>query len=168
MASIGHGISDAVRNHIAVWVDDSIVDALYEEYNKAGGILKKDGTSGFRYRIRQAGSWVRKSRSNNYPTGFERLYHCKTVQKATLTVVSPASDDSATAYLFHIDGKPIAGGRTKLKSTHVSKVISAKDKTGTKASDTVYVKFTEEELRKMSMQMKLGGGLEYYELERDV
>lgn len=165
MASIGHGISDAVRNHIPVWVDEALVDVLFEEFKKANGTLPKDGRSGFRSRIRESSDWVRKSRKNT-STGFERLYHCKTVQKATLIVHSPPKDDCANGYVFLMDGKPIAGGKTKMKSTHITTALS-KDKTSLKPTDVQFVKFSEEELRKMRTQMEFGDGFESLEMERE-
>jgi hypothetical protein len=166
MASIGHGISDAVRNHIPVWVDDALIDVLYAEYQKGGGVLKRDGVSGFRYRIRQSADWVRKSRKTT-STGFERLYHCKTVQKATLVVHSPANDESANAYVFYMDGKAVAGGRTKLKSTHITSAVSTKDKTTVKPTEVAYVKLSDVELRRMNTQLEHGSGLEMLEFERE-
>lgn len=164
MASIGHGISDAVRNHIPVWVDNQLVDVLYSEYQKSGGTLKKDGFNGFSYKVKQSSDWVRKSRKNTN-SGFERLYHCKTVAKATLIVHSPESDQSANGYVFCIDNKPIAGGKTKLKSTHVTIALS-KDKTSVKAHELQFVKFSEEDLRKMRTQMEFGDGFSHLEMER--
>jgi hypothetical protein len=166
MASIGKGISDAVRNHIPVWIDDAVVNVLYSEYKKANGMLSKEGLSGFKSRIKSASSWVRKSRKSTN-TGFERLYHCKTVQKATLIVHSPPKDDSANAYVFMMDGKPIAGGKTKLKSTHVTTALS-KDKTSLKAIDVQFVKFSEAELISMRTRMEFGDGFEFLEMEREV
>jgi|SRR5271166_4072748 len=163
MASLGHGISDAVRNHIPVWVDDPLVEALFTEYKKAGGVLDR---TGFRTRIRQSDQWVRKSRKNT-STGFERLYHCKTVQKASLIVHSPATDMSANGYVFSIDGKPVAGGKTKMKSVQVTKQLSKTDKTSVNPSDVTFVKFSEDELQKMRIQAEYGGdGFDYFENER--
>lgn len=166
MASIGHGISDAVRNHIPVWVDDSLVEVLFTEYKKAGGVLSKDGSQGFRSRIRSSSDWVRKSRKTT-PSGYERLYHCKTVQKASLIVHSPESDMSANGYVFCIDGKPVAGGKTKLKSVQVSTAISRGDKTSVRPQDVTFVKFSEEELQKMRVQAEYGDGFDYFENERE-
>ncbi len=163
--SIGHGISDAVRNHIKVWVDDALVDVLYDEYKKVGGTLSKDGIKGFRYKVQSSSDWIRKSRKTT-SSGYERLYHCKTTGKATLTVHSPPGDMSADSYVFCVDGKPVAGGKTKLKSTHVSTSVSSKDKTSVRPSDVTFVKFSEEELRKMKTLMEFGDGFEHLELER--
>jgi len=162
MASIGHGISDAVRNHIPVWVDDSTIDILFEAYKTSGGILTKEA---FTRRMRESSNWVRKSRKNT-ESGYERLYHCKTMQKATLIVHSPESDLSANSYVFRIDDQPIAGGKTKLKSTHVSKTVSNSDKTSTRPHEVQFVKFTEEELRKMATQMRFGDGFAHLEFDR--
>lgn len=166
MTSLGHGISDAVRNHIPIWVDDTIVNVLYEAYKGSGGILSKEGTGGFRKRVKESKDWVRKSRRTT-DTGFERMYRCKTVQKATLIVHSPPGDMSANAYVFCIDDKPIAGGKTKLKSTHVSTQISKTDKTTSKSEDTVFVKFSEEELSAMRVRMEFGDGFDRLELDRE-
>lgn len=165
MPSLGHGISDAVRNHIPIWVDETLVDILFTEYQKGGGTLKKEGYQGFRSRIRGATDWVRKSRKTT-SSGFERLYHCKTVPKATLIVHSPESDQSANGYVFCMDGKPVAGGKTKMKSTHITTALSKNDKTSIKPADVTFVKFSEEELRKMRTQMEFGDGFEHLELER--
>lgn len=165
MASIGHGISNAVRNHIPIWVDDTLIDTLYQEYNKSGGTIAKDGYGGFRRRVKEPSDWVRKSRKNT-DSGYERLYHCKTVAKASLIVHSPPGDLSANGYVFCIDGKPIAGGKTKLKSTHVTTAISKNDKTSVKAEELAFVKFSEEELRKMHTQMMFSDGFAYFEAER--
>lgn len=163
MASLGHGISDAVRNHIPVWIDEPLIDTLYEGYKEAGGVLEKYY---FRSRIRQSDQWVRKSRRNT-SSGYERLYHCKTVQKATLIVHSPPEDMSANGYVFQIDGKPVAGGKTKLKSTHVSTSLSRTDKTSVRPADIVFIRFTEDELQKMRIQSEYGGdGYDYFESER--
>lgn len=164
MISLGHGISDAVRNHIPIWVDDSLVDALFTEYKKAGGVLDRQG---FRSRIRQSDQWVRKSRKNT-STGYERLYHCKTVQKATLIVHSPVTDMSANGYVFQIDGKAVAGGKTKMKSVQVSTQLSRTDKTSVNPTDVTFVKFSEEELQRMRVQAEFGGdGFDYFENERE-
>jgi hypothetical protein len=164
MPSLGHGISDAVRNHIPVWVDDPLIEVLFAEYKKAGGILDRVG---FRMRIRVASEWVRKRRHTT-PSGWEREYHCKTVQKATLIVHSPESDMSANGYVFYIDGKPVAGGKTKLKSTHVTQAVSRTDKTSVRPQDVVFVKFSEEELQKMRIQSEYGSdGFDYFESERE-
>jgi len=163
MASLGHGISDAVRNHIPVWIDEVLIDLLYEHYKKAGGVLEKPA---FRSRIRQSEQWVRKSRRNT-SSGYERLYHCKTVQKATLIVHSPPEDMSANGYVFQIDGKPVAGGKTKMKSVQVSTALSRTDKTSVRPQDVVFVKFSEEELQKMRVQAEYGDGLDYFEHERE-
>jgi hypothetical protein len=165
MPSIGHGISDAVRNHISIWIDDNLVDVLYNEYTKSGGTLKKEGVQGFRYKVRNASEWVRKSRKTT-SSGFERLYRCKTVQKATLIVHSPATDLSANGYVFCMDSKPVAGGKTKLQSTHTTTAVSKKDKTSVRLQDVIFVKFTEEDLRKMRTQMEFGDGFDQLELER--
>jgi len=166
MPSLGHGISDAVRNHIPIWVDSQVIDLLYEEYKKSGGTLSKDGYGGFGRRIREATDWVRKSRRTT-SSGFERKYHCKTCQKATLIVHSPPDDMSANSYVFCIDDKAVAGGKTKLKSTHISSAVSAKDKTTARPQDVQFVKFTEEELRKMRTRMEFGNGFEHLEFERE-
>lgn len=163
MASLGHGISDAVRNHIPVWIDDTLVDTLYNEYQKTLGILSKES---FRVRIRSSSDWVRKSRKNT-PSGFERLYHCKTVQKATLIVHSPPTDRSADSYVFCMDAKPIAGGKTHLKSVQVTTAISAKDKTSVNQRDVIFIKISDEELRRMRIQMEYGDGFDWLEVERD-
>jgi hypothetical protein len=162
MASLGHGISDAVRNHIPVWVDDQVVNALYTEYKNSGGVVSLPV---FRTRIRLASSWVRKSRKTT-TTGFERLYHCKTVQKATLIVHSPPGDMSASGYVFHIDDKPIAGGKTKLQSVQVTSAVSKKDKSSVRPYDVQFVKFSEDELRRMRMGMEYGDGFDRFEVER--
>lgn len=164
MPSIGHGISDAVRGHIPIWVDDQLVTILYDEYRRFGGVLSKDNPGGFRSRIKNSSDWIRKSRKSN-DKGFERTYVCKTVQKASLIVYSPPDDKSANAYVFCVDGHPVAGGKTKLKSTHVSKVLSTKDKTTTDVDDVVFVKFTTDELRKMKTQMQFGN-MSFLEIER--
>jgi hypothetical protein len=165
MSSLGHGISDAVRNHIPLWIDDSLVDILFDVYAKSNGTLKKDGAYGFRRNIREAGNWVRKSRKTT-SSGYERLYQCKPVKNATLTVHSPAGDMSANGYVFCIDGKPIAGGKTKLQSTHVTTALSKKDKTSMRPTDVHFVKFSEEELRKMRTEMEFGDGFGHLEMER--
>lgn len=166
MGSLGHGISEAVRNHIPIWIDDHLVDVLYEEYKKSGGVLNKEGQSGFKRRVRESSSWVRKSRKTT-TSGFERLYHCKTVQKASLIVHSPPGDLSANGYVFCVDSKPIAGGKTKLKSVQVSASLSKNDKTTMRAQDVQFVKFSEEELRKMRTEMEFGDGFERLEFERE-
>lgn len=164
MASLGHGISDAVRNHIPIWVDDDLIEPLYEEYKKSGGVLSK---SNFKARIRSSSDWVRKSRKNT-SSGYERLYHCKTVQKATLIVHSPETDQSADSYLFCIDTKPIGGGKTKLKSIHITTNISKNDKTSVRPQDVIFVKFSAEELQRMKAQIEYGDGFDYFEMEREV
>lgn len=164
MASIGHGISDAVRNHIPTWIDDPTLNILYEAYHKAGGVLSRDGVSGFRHRVRESNNWKRKSRKTT-ASGYERLYQCKIASKATLIVHSPESDMSANSYVFCIDGVPVAGGKTKLKSVQVSTVIS-KDKTSARPHDVQFVKFTEDELTKMRTEMRFGDGFAQLELER--
>ncbi len=163
MATLGHGISEAVRNHIPVWIDDPLIDVLYDHYKQAGGVLDK---AHFRSRIRVSAEWVRKSRRNT-ASGYERLYHCKTVNKATLIVHSPPSDMSANGYVFRIDGKPVAGGKTKLKSVQVSSSISREDKTSVRPQDVVFVTFSEEELLKMRVQAEYGDGFDYFEHERE-
>jgi hypothetical protein len=165
MASIGHGISDAVRKHIPVWIDDTLVDVLYEEYKKTGGDLNKDGIRGFRYKVKESSDWVRQTRKTTV-SGYERPYRCKTIQKVTLIVHSPKSDMSADSYVFCVDGRPVAGGKTKLKSTHVTAAISSKDKTSVRPSDVTFVRFSEAELRKMKTLMEFGDGFEHLELER--
>lgn len=166
MSSLGHGISDAVRNHIPVWVDDSLVDVLYDEYKKTGGTLKKEGYHGFRYCVKQSSDWVRKSRKTT-PSGYERLYRCKTVPNATLVVHSPETDLSANAFAFCINGKAVTGGKTKLKSTHVTTALSKGDKATTRQEDVTFVRLSEEELRKMRIQMEYGDGFEHFEFERE-
>lgn len=163
MSSIGHGISDAVRNHIPVWVDNDLIEVLYPQYVANGGILSKDQ---FARRVRNASDWVRKSRSKT-GSGFERKYHCKTVQKATLIVHSPETDMSANGYAFCIDGKVVAGGRTKLQSTHVSTKVSRTDKTTSRPEAVTFVKFSEEELIKMRTEMEFGDGFQQLEMERE-
>lgn len=163
--SIGHGISDAVRNHLSLWVDEQVVDVLFDEYKKGGGILNKEGSGGFRARVKDSKNWVRKSRRNT-SSGFERLYQCKPVQKASLVVHSPQEDDRANGYVFQIDGKAVIGGKTKMKSTHVSTVLSKGDKSSARYSDVVFVKFSEEELRKMRTEMEFGDGFGHLEIER--
>lgn len=165
MASIGHGISDAVRNHIPVWVDDKLVEALYEEHQKAGGEIGKLGVYGFKSKIRSPGAWIRKSRKHA-KDGYERLYHCKNVAKAKLIVYSPEDDKSANAYVFYIGDKAVAGGKTKLKSTHITTNVSSKDKTSLNPTDIQFVKFTEEELQTMRIQTEFGGGLDRLEFDR--
>lgn len=165
MPSIGHGISDAVRNHIPIWVDDQVVDLLYGEYKRTNGILNKEGSGGFRARVRDPKNWVRKSRKTT-GSGFERFYQCKPVQKASLIVHSPGSDMSANGYVFQIDGKAVVGGKTKMKSTQVSTTLSRGDKSSSRYTDTIFVKFSEEELRKMRTEMEFGDGFEHLELER--
>jgi hypothetical protein len=163
MASLGHGISDAVRNHIPIWIDNDLIDTLYDQYKQAGGLLSKPA---FAIRIRKSSEWVRKSRKNT-SSGYERLYRCKTVQKATLIVHSPESDLSANGYVFCIDDKPIAGGKTKLKSTHVTTSLSKSDKTTTRCKDVQYVRFSDEELQRVKTQMEFGDGFEHLELVRE-
>lgn len=164
--SIGHGISDAVRSHIPVWIDDGLVDILYEESKKINGVISRGSTkSTFRTQIRNSSTWVRKSRKT-VSDGFDRLYCCKTIPKATLIVHSPKDDMSADFYVFNMNGIPVAGGKTKLKSTHVSNIISSKDKTSAKPADVTFVKFTEEELRRMKTQMEHGDGFSYLEQDR--
>lgn len=165
MASLGHGISDAVRNHIPVWVDDQVVDLLYTEYKNTGGVLQKDGFSGFRARIKDPKNWVRKSRRQTN-SGYERLYACKPVQKATLVVHSPQTDMSANGYVFQVDGKVVAGGKTKLKSVQVDAKVSKNDKTSSRLQDIAFVKFSEEDVRRMRTQMEFGDGYDYFEDER--
>lgn len=164
MASIGHGISDAVRNHIPVWVDEDLVNILYPEYKNSGGVLSKEV---FHRRLRQSDQWVRKSRRKSGSGSHERLYSCKTVAKASLIVHSPPADKSANGYVFLIDGSPIAGGKTKLQSTHITTAVSKKDKTTIHPRDVIFVKFSDDELRKMRTQMEFGDGFEHLELERE-
>lgn len=167
MPSIGHGISDAVRNHIPTWIDNGLADVLYEKYRKANGIISRGYTKdSFRSVIRNSTTWVRKSRKTTR-SGFERLYLCKNIPDATLIVHSPEDDMSANAYVFHIDGEPIAGGKTKLKSTHVSTKISTKDKTSIEPMEITFIKFTKEELRAMKTQMDHGDGFDHLEVERE-
>ena len=99
MASMGHGISDAVRNHIPIWVDNQVVNQMYDVYKQTGGTLNKEGINGFRSLVTRSDGWVRKGRSKT-TSGWERKYHCKTVQTVTLVVHSPDTDMSANAYVF--------------------------------------------------------------------
>lgn len=165
MTSIGHGISDAVRAHISLWVDDQVVDLLFDEYKKGGGILNKEGSGGFRARVKDSKNWVRKNRRNT-SSGFERLYQCKPVLKASLIVHSPSGDDCANGYVFQVDGKAVVGGKTKMKSTHVTTALSKGDKSSSRYTDIIFVKFSEDELRKMRTEMEFGNGFEHLELER--
>lgn len=160
---LGKGISEAVRNHIPIWVDTQLIDCLYTEYKKNSGILSKPA---FANRVSNVSDWVRKSRRRT-DTGWEREYTCKTVQKVTLLVHSPESEVSATGYVFNIDGVPVAGGKTKLKSVDVSKILSKSDKSTSRMSDVHFTKFTEEELRKMRIQMEYGDGLQHLETQRE-
>lgn len=162
MPATGHGISEAVRNHIPIWVDEEIVEVLYSEYTKTGGNLPKEN---FKRKVRSSDFWKRKSRKKS-GSGHERLYACDTVSKATLIVHSPATDMSANSYVFCIDSKPVAGGRTKLQSVHISQSLSKKDKTVTKPIDIQFVKLSESELRAMRTQMEFGDGFAQLELER--
>lgn len=161
MASLGHGISDAVRNHIPVWVDSQVVDLLYEGYKKANGPYPKPT---FANNIKKPENWVRKKRVST-SSGWERQYHCKTVQSAQLIVHSPSTDMSANAYVFKVDGEPVAGGKTKLKSVQISTALS-KDKTSGRLQDIQFVKFSEEEIIKMRTQMEFGDGFSHLEEER--
>lgn len=163
MPSLGNGISDAVRNHISIWVDDDLITIIYKDYVASGGVLSQPA---FTLRMRNSAEWVRKSRKNT-STGYERLYHCKSVKKATLIVHSPPADDKATSYIFYIENKPVAGGKTKLSSTHVTKTVSKKDKTTVVPHEVAFVKFSEEELRKMRTQAEYGDGYDHFEFERE-
>lgn len=159
MPSLGKGISDAVRAHISIWVDTALTDALYQEYQKSGGNTVK---TTFNTYVKTPETWVRKSRKNN-TNGYERLYQCKQIPKATLIVYSPPTDDCANAYLFCVDNKPIAGGKTKLKSTHLTNAISTKDKTSLRPQDVVFVKLTEEEIRAFNTKLIFGDGFDRLE-----
>jgi len=66
--SLGHGISDAVRNHIPVWVDSDLVKTLHDEYKKAGGPLTE---AQFKTRIASSVEWGRNCRKDT-DTGYER------------------------------------------------------------------------------------------------
>lgn len=172
MSSIGHGISDAVRNHIPLWVDNQLVDTLYDTYTnsneyKKSNAIGKEGVNGFRRRVSNAKEWKRvKRKSSN--SGWERHYVCKSVKNATLIVHSPETDMSADSYLFLIDNQPIGGGKTKLKSTHTTSSISTKDKTSIRQQDVQFVRLTEDELLRMKIEHQFGDGFGWLEHSREI
>lgn len=163
MPSIGRGISDAVRNHIPVWVDNQLVDVLHAEYEKKNFRI---GKTVFRNQIRDPKNWARRSRMKTN-SGYERSYTCKPLTNVTLTVHSPITDKSASGYVFELDNKPISGGKTQLKSTHITTALSKGDKTSTK-HDPIFIKFTAEELESMRVRDKFGDGFDHLEDERSV
>lgn len=166
MPSIGHGISDAVRNHIPIWVDPNVANLLYDEY-KNDATNKPIKSETFRSIINKPDAWVRTGRKKT-STGFERHYSCKSIGKVSLIVHSPPEDKSANGYAFYIGKTPVAGGKTKLQSTHVSIKVSSKDKTSSRYEDAVFIQFTKEELEAMSTIDRFGDGLSRLETEREV
>lgn len=144
-------------------MDDSLVDSLHNHYVQSGGVLSK---ASFSTRIRDSKDWVRKSRRQTN-TGYERLYRCKTVQKATLIVHSPDTDMSANAYVFCIDEKPIRGGKTKMKSAQVTKALSKQDKTTVEAYNMAYITLSEKEIESIKVKMDHGDIFMGLEIERD-
>jgi hypothetical protein len=163
MVTIGHGVSDAVRNHISIWIDDAMIDSLYAAYKESGGKLNK---SSFCIRIRQPKEWVRRSRSKT-SSGYERVYRCKTVEKATIIVHSPASDMSANGYVLCIDGTAVGGGKTNMKSTRITNALSKSDKSTTSLTKVQYVRFSEAELQTFRIQMEYGDGFHSLDMDRE-
>jgi hypothetical protein len=138
MAS-GHGVSEAVRNHIKVWVTEDVVNAI-----------KRPA-----YLLRDSKAWKRKARRNS-PTGFgfEREYYCEGVSDAVKLIVhSPESDYSADRYVFMVGDKAVAGGKTKLQSVMHSSAVSS-DKT--KIEKDSFTALSAAELEKISVNMTFG------------
>lgn len=152
----GKGISESVRNHVSTWVDDGLMDLIYPEYQKTGGkVLKGD----LKLRMKRSEDWKRDNRKK-CANGYNREYHSDSITggksgKIKLIVHSPTSDYSADSYVFMVDGKAVAGGKTKLKSVLYSKAVQDK-----KVETESFVKFTPAELQQIEAKMIYGDGLD--------
>lgn len=150
MAATGHGVSAAVRNHIAVWVSPAVSNAVGKPHST----------------LSKSSSWKRVARRNS-PSGYgyEREFRCEGVPKVKLIVHSPESDYTADSYVFLVNDKPVAGGKTSLKSVHTTTAISI-DKT--KVTDKAeFTAMSAEELDKIQVNLSYGkGSYAFLELER--
>ena len=167
MAS-GKGVSEAVRNHVGTWLNDvNLLDQLFIAYEKSGGKLKKEA---FIQRIRKSDDWKRQSRKTT-GSGFTREYYSDSLggksSKVRLLVHSPKSDYSADSYVFNVDGKAVAGGKTKLQSVFYSTKV--KDEAANPVAQTAtFTKFTKAELQAMETKMIYGDCFDQLEFEREV
>ena len=169
MGASGHGVSASVRNHVSTWVsDETLSTKLYDEYCAVQGNKPKDTKEAFSRKLKSSAQWKRKSRSRS-KSGWERTYVHDSIPENTVKLVvhSPESDFSADSYLFFVKNKPVAGGKTKLKSVFYSTAV--KDKVETDKVETeVYTKFTPKELEAIEGKLKYGDGFASLFSEREV
>lgn len=162
MPSSGHGVSEAVRNHIHTWITDEVASAIYEVSTYTSKSLPH-----FAMNLRTSKNWKRVARRRR-TGGFEREFHNAGIPASAdvaLYVHSPASDYSADAYLIKVKGKLIAGGKTKLQSVFNS-TITSRDKT--ELTTPKFVPFTQAQLAAAQVRYEYGDGFDQLEVEREI
>lgn len=150
----GHGISQAVRNHIPIWINEQVAHRLFLAVQKLDG---KVNELVFKAGVRNPENWKRTTRIL-IESEYRRWFRCETHEKLGLVVISSLDDQSANGYVITVDNKIAANGFTKLQSVNSTDKLS-KDKTQVTPE---FAEATEQEIKEMGLRWDHN---QYYERE---
>jgi hypothetical protein len=156
--SLGHGISDSVRDCISSWMTDKVINLLYEE---AKPTISKWN---FGNKLRSSSEWKRISRRRSDKVGvWSRSYYSKLLGKNQVGLIVLTNKKSSTKeedmYIEYVTitlkGKVIGGGKVSVPSVKLSqknKQVNIEDF----KSESLFTEFTASELANINSEIEYG------------
>jgi hypothetical protein len=178
MASGGHGISDAVRNSVAGWITERVLDLLWQELVNIKD-TKNMTKSTLGAKLRNSSQWTRLNREKSDKAGiWSRKYYSKLLGKGFIEftvltnkevkskgVVTQNEDMHIESVKITLKGKFIGGGRVKIPSAKLSQ--KGKEASFELRTDHLFTEYTLTELNTLNAEMEHGGDAMFYLLEDD-